>query len=118
MTSNIEGISAETVERLVRIVGKRHIKEVGWTDEQIAEELAENPDFKWGFNYGCLSAIETAITSLLASGEVVLRKDVQELVFAATKTIEDNLHLADGDNCTLFVLRKALARFTQPKAGA
>ena len=37
---------------------------------------------------------------------------VKKLVAAAKKTIEDNGHLADGDNCTLYDLREALVAIT------
>jgi hypothetical protein len=35
---------------------------------------------------------------------------------AAVKTIEDNAHLADGDNCTLIALKRALAGLEQKLA--
>jgi len=34
----------------------------------------------------------------------------QELVEACIKTIEENLHLADGDVCTLIHLKRAIAK--------
>lgn len=36
----------------------------------------------------------------------------QELLEAATKTVEENRHLADGDNCTLIHLVRAIAKAT------
>lgn len=36
---------------------------------------------------------------------------IEELVRAAHQTIEENGHLADGDNCTLKALRDALVKF-------
>ena len=36
----------------------------------------------------------------------------EELMKAATKTIEENRHLADGDNCTLIHLVRAIAKAT------
>lgn len=38
------------------------------------------------------------------------------VVDAARETIEDNLHLADGDNCTLYKLKTALAAIEQQNA--
>ena len=36
----------------------------------------------------------------------------EELMKAATKTIAENRHLADGDNCTLIHLVRAIAKAT------
>ena len=37
-----------------------------------------------------------------------LKKRVEELESAIRKTIEENLHLADGDDCTLIALKRAI----------
>lgn len=39
-----------------------------------------------------------------------LKKQRDELLAAAKQTIEENLYLADGDNCTLKVLKDAIAK--------
>lgn len=41
--------------------------------------------------------------------EAVIRQR-DELLAAATQTLEENGHLADGDNCTLKVLKDAVAK--------
>lgn len=35
-----------------------------------------------------------------------------DLLEAAVRTIEENLHLADGENCTLIHLKRAIAKAT------
>ena len=35
--------------------------------------------------------------------------EIQRLRSAIQQTLDDNLHLADGENCTLIVLKRALA---------
>lgn len=41
--------------------------------------------------------------------KVELLERIAHLESAIRKTIDDNRHLADGDNCTLIDLKKALA---------
>lgn len=53
-----------------------------------------NQDYKSGF----------------AGGYVFAMKRSDDLIRAAIKTLNDNLHLCDGDNCTLFELRSAVEK--------
>ncbi len=39
-----------------------------------------------------------------------LEREKAELLEACNKTLEENLHLADGDNCTLIHLKRAVTR--------
>lgn len=39
-----------------------------------------------------------------------LTKQRDELLAAAERTLDENGHLADGDNCTLIILKTAVAR--------
>ena len=41
-----------------------------------------------------------------------LKKRVQQLEDAIRKTLDENRHLADGENCTLIELKKALPEWT------
>lgn len=38
-----------------------------------------------------------------------LHRRINELELAITKTIEENLHLADGDSCTLIDLKRIIS---------
>lgn len=42
----------------------------------------------------------------------VLRDRAKQLENAIRKTLDENRHLADGDNCTLIDLKKALPEWT------
>lgn len=42
------------------------------------------------------------------AGKLVKQRD--ELMAAIERQIEDNLHLADGENCTLITIKRALAK--------
>lgn len=44
------------------------------------------------------------------SGYNLAKNDITELLIAAQKTLDDNLHLCDGDICTLKELRDAVER--------
>lgn len=44
----------------------------------------------------------------------VLAAEVRRLRLAIETTISENAHLADGDNCTLIVLKRALGIAQQP----
>lgn len=66
---------------------------------QIADELDKTLDFQ--------NRAWAAASELRRLHEVN-----QELLEAATKTVEENRHLADGDNCTLIHLVRAIAKAT------
>ena len=40
------------------------------------------------------------------------QKAVEPLIQAVIQTLEENGHLADGDNCTLLVLKNAVSKYT------
>ena len=42
---------------------------------------------------------------------------MERVVEAATTTLEENLHLADGDDCTLLALREAIAALDEMEGG-
>lgn len=45
-----------------------------------------------------------------SEGYALALKLNNDLIKAAIKTLNDNLHLCDGDNCTLFELRSAVQK--------
>ena len=118
MITNIEGISAETVEAVaiaIRDSGIRRGNFHTFTEDDFKHFLPE-----W------IGDAQVAITALLSSGEVVLRKDVEELVglvqglFAAAD--EQGLYVGLGYNPKLprpqegpnvSKIRKVLAKFTK-----
>lgn len=43
-------------------------------------------------------------------GYKLAKSDMRPLLDAAIKTLQDNLHLCDGDNCTMKSLRDAVSK--------
>ena len=52
------------------------------------------------------SSSKQYVTSV--SAKLFAKHCIENLEAAIRETIEDNLHLADGDNCTLVKLKKAI----------
>ena len=46
----------------------------------------------------------------IIEGYILAMKRSDDLIKAAIKTLNENLHLCDGDNCTLFELRSAVEK--------
>ena len=46
----------------------------------------------------------------VTDGYILAMKRSDDLINAAIKTLNENLHLCDGDNCTLFELRSAVEK--------
>lgn len=57
-----------------------------------------------------------AMLNLCADELTTLRQQLSVAVEAMTLTIEENLYLADGDDCTLHRLNKALAAIKEMEA--
>ena len=55
---------------------------------------------------------ETFDAHLERFAQLVAKQAVEPLLQAAIQTLEENGHLADGDNCTLLVLKNAVSKYT------
>lgn len=56
------------VEGLKRSVYINHLKNVGYSDDEITEQEKLNPDFEYGYQYGAKEAVSEAIDHLKAIG--------------------------------------------------
>lgn len=67
----------------------------------------------------CAETLETLLTiqETLKDDVARLRTQRDYLLAAARRTLEENLHLADGDVCTLIVLKRAVQTLTEVGAG-
>lgn len=67
----------------------------------------------------CVEAIEAllSIQETLKDDVASLRTQRDYLVSAAWRTLDENGHLADGENCTLIALKVALRNIGAPWAG-
>jgi hypothetical protein len=74
------------------------VNEIVWLRQEIADLEASRK-----------LANEGAVS--LAQSRDDWRRSAELLVFDITRTINENLHLADGDHCTLWRLKIALAEF-------
>ena len=77
------------------------------TEQKAREWLAKPNQLDTRMMIASLENAEEIITALLA--------ERQALMDATKKTIADNLHLADGEYCTLYDLKQAIAMCEESK---
>ena len=71
-------VTVTSLEELKREVYLAHVKsfiDENEVDEFIAQELGLNPDWEWGYNYGCKQAVDAAIdhiAELIRTGRIRL----------------------------------------------
>ena len=71
---------------------------------EFARFLADNPDARWRMDAALAHVVEIAYQAGIAEGAA----EIERLRESISQTLNDNLHLADGDNCTLITLKRAL----------
>ena len=71
-------------------------------NDQIQEEA--NRFFEWPTD----NRTSVTTTSAILFAQHVAKMATEELRAAILETIEENLHLADGDDCTLIRLKRAI----------
>lgn len=76
-------------------------------DDADAQQFAREEDANWPHR-----APHRGVHIAEAKEVEALRRQRDQLLTAAQSTLTANLHLADGDNCTLIDLKRAVERIT------
>lgn len=103
----IQGISAETVERLTVIM------KAAKPERLIAKQYSEFNDGSFGELIEYIQTDRAKITALLASGEVVLRKDVEKIRNALHAGKEPVTETGKWIGKLAAMCDEALAKFTK-----
>ena len=80
----LDRITDTSLEALKREVYLAHVKsfiDENEVDEFIEQELGLNPDWEWGYNYGCKQAVDAAIdhiAELIRTGRIRLATPAQK----------------------------------------